>query len=174
MDWPVGVPAESLSEVARLCIQRAGISDGDTVVGTSLGGMVACEIAKCCRLSRLVLVSSATRPDEVSPILRLLHPLIEYTPVQFLQAVSSKLPWELCQMFSEVDPAFLRNMCRAIFDWEGLEHSGPALFRIHGMLDAVIPPPGNANVLIPGGHLISITHAEECVTALQSVLQPAG
>ena len=162
---------ERLKEVAWDCVPKTGITHGDTVVGTSLGGMVACEIAKCCQYSSFVLLSSATHPDEVSALLRLLHPLIQCTPLKFLQECSSKMPWELCRMFSEVDPVFLRNMGGAFFRWDGLQETGPVPFRIHGMLDGVIPPPENTKVLIPRGHLVATTHAEECVKALQSFLQ---
>ena len=37
---------ESLAEVARSMCDSCAIRDGDVLVGTSLGGMVACEITK--------------------------------------------------------------------------------------------------------------------------------
>lgn len=45
VDWPVYRGERTIREVARRVVEEQGIKDGDTVIGASLGGMVACEIA---------------------------------------------------------------------------------------------------------------------------------
>jgi pimeloyl-ACP methyl ester carboxylesterase len=58
-----------------------------------------------------------------------------------------------------------------IFEWEGLGAGDVPCFRLHGRRDLIIPPPAEVDLLIKGGHLISITHAEECVAFIRSNLQ---
>ncbi len=173
LDWPRGVQADSITGVAARVAQDASISDGAILVGSSLGGIVACEIAKIRRLERLFLVGSARRKEEVSSLLRFLHPLIDLTPITFVQRACSKLPSEVCSMFSSSEPAFIRGMCRAIFHWEGLPDGWVDVRRIHGRHDHVIPPPSDGEILLDGGHLIAMSHAEECVRAIEEATSGA-
>jgi hypothetical protein len=66
-------------------------------------------------------------------------------------------------MFAGSEASFVRAMCAAIFEWEGLGASATKVCRIHGKHDLVIPPPPSADLLLDGGHVISISHAWECV-----------
>jgi hypothetical protein len=59
-------------------------------------------------------------------------------------------------------------MCSAIFQWNGLGVTSTKVFRIHGKHDLVIPPPKQADLLLDGGHLVSMTHAEECVAFIKA------
>ena len=170
LDWPNNSSADSIPTIAKETIEGAKISDGDILIGSSLGGIVACEIAKIRKIKRLFLVGSAVHQDEVNGLLRLLHPLIDLAPLSFLQVASGKLPSDLCNMFSKADAPFIRNMCRAIFNWEGLPPNTVPLHRIHGRFDLVIPPPKHAT-FINGGHLIAMTHAENCVHFVESFIQ---
>ena len=55
------------------------------------------------------------------------------------------------------------SMCKAIFQWQGLEPVSVPVFRIHGRKDLVIPPPPKVDLLLDGGHLVSMSHARECI-----------
>jgi hypothetical protein len=44
-------------------------------------------------------------------------------------------------MFTEAEATFIRTMCRAIFDWDGLGDEHVNFLRIHGKMDQVIPLP---------------------------------
>lgn len=170
LDWPAYRGEESLEAMAASVVKAARIPDGAIVIGSSLGGMVACEIARLRRLSGLVLLGSAVQPREVSRLLRVLHPLADFTPFEFLQAASGKLPHELTQMFARSEAPFIRTMCRAIFRWSGLSATDPKPLRIHGSHDHIIPPPHNPDLLLDAGHLIAMTHARECVDYLRKWL----
>ncbi len=167
-DWVPCQGEKSLAEVAQaMCIARE-IRDGDVLIGSSLGGMVACEITKIRNIPRLYLVGSAIRKDEVSRLLAALHPVARVVPFDWLRLSAGKIPNELAQMFATVDPAFVQAMCSAIFEWGGLGPSGTKIFRIHGKRDLVIPPPEKVDLLLDGGHLISISHAEDCVQFIRA------
>lgn len=161
-DWPTFAGEKTLSDMAQSVCAACGINDGDDLVGASLGGMVACEITKIRRISRLFLVGSALRKEEVSGILSRVHPLAQFAPIGWLQFSADKIPCELTQMFAKSDASFIRAMCAAIFDWGGLGLTTTKVIRIHGRRDLVISPPPQVDLLLDGGHLIAMTHAEEC------------
>jgi pimeloyl-ACP methyl ester carboxylesterase len=170
VEWPVCRGECTLDEIAKRIVGEYNITDGAIVVGSSLGGMVACEIAKMREPERLVLVGSAIHKEEVNTLLRLMSPLIDLAPITFIQRLAGKVPAELTQMFERSEPAFIRAMCRAIFSWQGLAAAKVKPLRIHGRRDRVIPPPAEVDYLIDGGHLIAMTHAEECVAHLGAAL----
>jgi len=161
-DWMHYTGEKSLNEIARSMCDAHNINDGDVLIGASLGGMVACEITKIRKISRLYLIGSAVRKEEISTLLAVLHPLAQVAPLDWLRISAGKIPMELTQMFTSIEPAFVRAMCTAIFKWEGLGKSTTKVLRLHGKHDFVIPPPKDVDLLIDGGHLISMTNAAEC------------
>src|SRR5262245_6802379 len=163
LDWVRHSGEHSLAEVAGSMCEAFGIRDGDTLIGASLGGMVACEITKIRKISGLYLIGSAIGKHEVNQLLGALHPLVRIAPIDWVRFSAGKIPAELSQMFAEIEPSFVRAMCFAIFKWEGLGVHKTKVFRIHGKYDLVIPPPEQVDLLINGGHLISISHAKECM-----------
>lgn len=173
IDWPPYAGETTLAEIASRVITHYAIpADTDAVViGTSLGGMVACEIANQLRLRRLILIGSATHPSEINPLLTALQPLARFAPVNALQWSVPAVPGELGAMFSRVQPDFLRASIRAVFQWPGISPSLPPPLRIHGRRDLVIPPPPAPDLLLDGGHLIAMTHARECCDFITASLQ---
>ena len=161
-DWPPYNGEQTLAEIARHACDALEIQDGDVLVGASLGGMVACEAAKIRKLRALFLVGSATSKDEVSQFLAILHPLANLAPIEWLQFSAGKIPGDLAQMFANADGSFVRSMCGAVFKWNGLGPVSVPHYRIHGRRDLIIPPPARTDLLLDGGHLISVTHATEC------------
>jgi pimeloyl-ACP methyl ester carboxylesterase len=162
-DWPRYRGEKTLAEVAKSVCNEFGIRDGDSLVGVSLGGMVACEITKLVQMRSLFLVASATNKTEMNDVLATLHPLAEVAPIAAIQFLAGKTRHELAVMFQQSDPEFVRAMCRAVFAWDGFGTDSVACFRIHGRHDLVIPPPRKTDLLLDGGHLISMTHAQQCV-----------
>lgn len=162
-DWRNAKRAHILPELAAAVAADWQIQDGDTLVGCSLGGMVACEVTKLRKIPRLFLVGSAIQKDEINTWLAALHPFIDLAPIDWLRLSASKVPGELASMFAESDPEFVRAMCKAIFQWDGQVGTRTKVFRLHGRHDLVIPPPRQADLLLEGGHLVAMTHALECV-----------
>ncbi len=167
-DWPPHRGERTLGEVAANLCRAYGIEDGDIVVGASLGGMVACEIAKIRRLEGLYLVGSATHREEISRLLAALHPLADLAPIDWLQACAGRIPSEFAQMFAKAEASFMRQMVKAIFAWPGSGNVPVRPRRLHGRHDLVIPPPPEVDLLLAGGHLISITHSRACVDYIRS------
>lgn len=172
-DWPRWQGELTVAEMAERLIEEHGIEDGDVLVGSSLGGMVAGEIARLRRIEGLALIGSAVKKEEISKILAILHPLIDLSPISFIKALSGKLPRDLAAVFADSDPDMIRAMSKAVFQWEGAEPSA-RVFRIHGSRDLVIPPPDQVDLLIKGGHMLAMSHAEECVLGLKDYLGAAA
>jgi len=162
-DWGQSGDVRSIRQLAEVTVAAGGIADGDVLVGSSLGGMVACEITKLRQIPRLFLIGSAVRKEEVNPLWAEFHSLVEKVPLDWVRASARKLPGELAAMFAAADPEFVRAMCLAIFQWDGLGATDTQVFRVHGRSDMVIPPPEHVDLLLNGGHLIALTHARECV-----------
>lgn len=169
-DWIRHSGEQSIADVATSMADSCGIREGDVIVGSSLGGMVACEIARIRNISNLFLIGSAVDKSEVNRLLAAMAPLAQYAPINWVRASVGKIPGEFAQMFAGIEPSFIRAMCPAIFAWEGLRETQARVLRIHGSHDIVIPPPEDPDLSLEGGHLISITHARECVEFVRSNL----
>jgi pimeloyl-ACP methyl ester carboxylesterase len=163
VDWLDYRGETTIEAVANRLIEGLGIKKGDYLIGTSLGGIVACEIANLLPLEGLALVASAKTKREISSVLQVLHPLASLTPFDFIQQVAGKIPSDLTQMFQDGHPQFIRAMCHAIFEWGGLNERRIMPLRIHGRHDRLIPQPEDVQHYVEGGHLIVMTHAQECI-----------
>lgn len=170
IDWPEYFAEQTLSEVAAKIISCYPIDRDSWLVGSSLGGMVACEITKQVQVRGLFLIGSARSAGEINALLRLLSPLIDLAPLAFVQQLAGNAPTDLMQMFKDSDPAFIRAMCHAIIRWDGLPHTATPLHRIHGRNDLVIPLPEKIDRVLDGGHLIAMTHAADCVDYVQRIV----
>jgi pimeloyl-ACP methyl ester carboxylesterase len=88
--------------------------------------------------------------------------LAKVAPLTWLQFSAGKFPGEMADMFVRSDPEFIRAMCLAIFEWEGLGETSTRVLGLHGRFDHVIPPPANPDLLLNGGHVIAMSHPREC------------
>jgi pimeloyl-ACP methyl ester carboxylesterase len=174
LDWPVHRGESTIKAIAERVITEAEISNGDVVIGSSLGGIVGCEIANRLSLKALVLIGSAKNKEEISSLLALLHPLSHLAPLEFIQMVAGKYPSELTQMFKQSQASFIRAMCTAIFDWPGLKENRTKPLRIHGTHDHVISKPAHIDLALDGSHLLAMTHPDECVEFIKTTFRFAS
>ena len=168
VEWPPCKKENSIEKISRRVVEEAGIKDGAILVGSSLGGIVASEIARLRNPRHLFLVGGAKRKEEINDFLALIHPLADLLPIEFIQRVAGKIPNEVTKMFNRSQAEFIRAMCKAIFEWPGLDDAVLKPARIHGRFDRVIPVPPDADKIVDGGHLIAMTHAQECVDFITS------
>jgi pimeloyl-ACP methyl ester carboxylesterase len=166
-DWQPSSGEQSIAELAATMVRTRGIKEGDILIGSSLGGMVACEICKLLEIRELYLVGSARRQSEVNGLLSVMLPLARVAPIDWLKYSASLLPHDLMRMFAHAETTFIRSMCSAISRWEGLGETKTKIYRLHGSRDMVILPPPQVDLLLEGGHLIAMTHAEECATFIR-------
>ncbi|HAL73416.1 MAG TPA: hypothetical protein DCP71_16775 [Verrucomicrobiales bacterium] len=135
----------SFDEYAAFLIRRQGIQPGDSLVGVSLGGMLACEISKQVHIAKLTLISSCTQRQH-------LHPLLSR-----LAFLGPFVPWGL------------RWACSCAADWSGLEGHEDVV-SIHGDRDPVFPIHRQRvhHTIVGGDHLMVISRQAEILPLLMA------
>jgi pimeloyl-ACP methyl ester carboxylesterase len=169
IDWPEYHGEKTIAQIAERLISEHCICSSDSIIGSSLGGIAALEIHAMLNLRRVVLLGGAVCPTEINPLLIALAPLAKITPLRLIKHLAGKSDALLSTMYAEVDADFVRAMCLAISSWDGYAGSTRAISRIHGQRDRVIRCPKDATIVPNAGHLIAMTHAEECIAILSGV-----
>lgn len=163
----------SFAEYAQLFIHEHGIQAGDSLIGVSLGGMLACEISKWLPIQKLTLISSCTKSQHLHPLLMRLSFLGPILPWDLIRRVAIPVPGLseerrlAVEMFRESDPVFVRWACSHAAGWDGLKSSAD-LFSIHGDHDPVFPVERQTvhHVIHGGDHLMVISRQAEILPLL--------
>lgn len=175
INWPSYKNETSVSQMAQRIIKENKITPNSNIGGTSFGGIVASEISKLIPTNKLLLISSTNTPNNVNSLLKTLSNFAKYAPVKFIQFIIGKNgePNEniIMEMFAKSDREFIKNMCRAIFKWSGVDTTNLNVFAIHGAHDKVINAPENNVTIINGGHLIAVTHPKEIASFIQKTIR---
>src|SRR5206468_9562435 len=100
VEWPTYNGEDSIAAIAKRITTEEKIRAGDVLIGSSLGGIVACEMGKITQVGSLVLVGGAKKKEEISGFLSMIHPLVDLTPLSFIQRLAGKVPSDIAQMFS--------------------------------------------------------------------------
>ncbi len=165
------------------------ISDGDdlVIIGASMGGAVAQELARHIKARSIILVGSLRSSKELRPLIRNFGrsiakklPIWLYrfsiTLVPFVMRRLSAIPpneVELCTlMYKDLSKHFFREGSRMLSEWEGCTTEIPT-FRIHGANDHIIPfrRTSQIDLVIPEGkHLICLSHPEIVNRAINEFL----
>ncbi|MEW6251909.1 MAG: alpha/beta hydrolase [Planctomycetota bacterium] len=182
--WPAHVPGETLRDYA----QRAAAAitpllpagGGYHLGGCSFGGMVALEAVAHLPVPprAIFLIASARSGQAIAPHLRYFVKFASILPERAFAAGQALTPlfmqkfgrlspeqadW-FAAILAGVDAGFVRWGIAAITDWEGCELPPDVpVHTIHGSDDELIPcKQVRPDVVIQGGgHLISVTHADE-------------
>ena len=170
LNWPEYRGEKTYANVARRVINDNDIRADDVVGGSSLGGMVALEIAQLLNPRSVVLLGSTANRKEVQPMLSLLSPLASAAPVAIIQALVGKHRSLVSSMFADADPEFIRAMCAYLPSWDGYHGPAEKIFRLHGKKDHVIPcPTSGCEIVEEAGHLLAITHPAETAAFMERV-----
>jgi pimeloyl-ACP methyl ester carboxylesterase len=170
IDWPAYGGETTYKEIAQKIIDENNIHAGDVIGGSSLGGMVALEIARSIQPAAVILIGSAMNKREVNSLLMMLSPLAAVTPIAFVQLLAGKQSNLVSAMFAESNPDFIRAMCSHLPSWSGYHGERTRIFRIHGARDHIIPAPSTrCDVVRDAGHLLAITHPREVADFLKRI-----
>lgn len=176
LEWPRMHEGSDLRAYAEALARQVDTSVPHALVGVSMGGMVAQEMAAITRPVRTIIISSWKGPHEMPPPLRLLrgtHPERLLTPA----FVRTSLPLMRWQMGAETEAdkdlldAFLagtplqqiRVQIAAVMEWEGPARPVEGLVHIHGSADRLMPIWFVKDVIRVegGGHFMVSDRAEE-------------
>ena len=169
VDWPAYQGETSFHNVAQRIIDEQKLTPADTIGGSSLGGMVALEIAHILDSPLCLLLGSARNKTEINGILLSLSKISHLTPIHFSQLIASS-SGQVGAMFAQSHPEFIRAMCHHLSKWEAPTCPYTNIVRIHGSKDRIIPPPQDYLAIDQGGHLIALSHAAECCALVSNCL----
>ncbi len=184
ISWIDPHPSDTLADYAQKLIEHYSIEAGSVVVGNSLGGMLAMEIAKKLELNKVLLISSIKTKSE-APKSHLWYrwiPLYKILPaglfprlgvfVKFAFGKMNKVDQSLVvDMLEKTPPQFAKWALGAILHWNN--QIIPAnVFHIHGNRDMVFPYQRlkDARILKGGTHIMILNRAKEINVWLKSLL----
>ncbi|HMN04939.1 MAG TPA: alpha/beta hydrolase [Flavobacteriales bacterium] len=182
LEWPPFPKGCTLPGIAQAMAKGVDASQPHVLVGVSMGGMVAQELALLTRPRKVVLISSFTGPAEWPLHARLTKRFHLWNTVNhftmwltwpFKNVLGSRprdidrLLWDMAK---DQTAGKIRRGLKAIMHWKGSAWKGP-LARIHGDNDHVIPLKFPVDHVIPGGeHIMVLTRAQEVSKCLMSAV----
>jgi pimeloyl-ACP methyl ester carboxylesterase len=184
--WTAPHKKEKLADYALRLASQIDISTPFILVGLSMGGMMAAEIAKKFPPICTILISSIPVAAQLPPYYRWagrLHAtnLISPSLMKVLKAAArfkQALTWRpspasqlTCDMLQEVDNDFLRWSMIAVLEWSNSRPPHP-LHHIHGTKDRTLPIRFThpTHVVPKAGHILVMSHPEAVNTFLEEVL----
>jgi len=141
----------SMKDFALALSEQIDTSRSFILIGVSLGGMLATEMADFLNPEKIILISSAKNRGELPPRYRFQKklPVYRWVPkrvvkfgAQILQPIvepaSLKDRDAFREMLNAKDPAFLKRTIDMIMQWDRVEYSSK-IVHIHGDNDHTIP-----------------------------------
>jgi len=184
VEWLEPETTDNLAYYAQKLIDYYQIPAQSIVIGNSLGGMIAIEIAKKIELDKVILISSIKTADEAPSYFRFfriskLHHLIpqkKITSLEFLiEYAFGGMSEEDQQLFKSMlrntSPTFMQWALDAILKWDN--HIIPKnVYHITGDKDRVFPYQRiKGAVIVKGGtHIMIFDKSKEINTWLKNIL----
>jgi pimeloyl-ACP methyl ester carboxylesterase len=185
VDWIEPHETDTLTTYAQKLIHQYYITPKSVVIGNSLGGMIAVEIAKIIPLEKVILISSIKTIDEEPryfsfyrsiPIYKLI-PGKAFTSMGFmLKPLLGKMneadAWLFTDMLKNSSPVFLKWAMRAALAWDN--KIIPAnLYHITGDSDRIFPYKRikDATIVKGGTHIMIFDKAKEINKLLKKILK---
>ena len=185
LDWITPVIGESLNKYAKRLAAGIDTSRPFSIVGLSMGGMIASAMTQFLEPHKTILISSVGCNAEFPPLLRFAratrvyklipgfvfrHPYLRIA--QWMFGTKTKNEKMLMRYFiSRLDPDFMKWAIGAILKWEDCERP-KSIFHIHGSTDKMLPAKyTKPDVVIKNGsHFMVWTRAGEVSRILAQAL----
>lgn len=184
IEWTPPDENDSLSSYAEKILQQVPLGEPFVLIGVSLGGMLAVEMAKIRKPEKVILISSAKTRSELPTYLRWLsktkiHRLYPTTWLTeafiLIRPFFGKMPpreYELFKdMFKNVGEEFIDWAKVAVMEWQN-EEVPDNLYHIHGTADRILPIKyiKNCTPVQGGSHYMIITKSGEVSRLVQEFL----
>ena len=183
LKFPVPEKNELLPDYAKRIAKQIDTTRSFSIVGVSMGGMIAIEMSKFLKPDKIVIISSAKGRDELPMRYRFMShvPLYKIFPGTMLKGLaniarpivepeSKKNTPVFKAMIDAKDPKFMERSIHMIVNWKNTEK--PAnLVHIHGTKDRTLPARNikNAVKVKGGGHMVTLVRAEEISAMLNQI-----
>ncbi|HEV7621349.1 MAG TPA: alpha/beta hydrolase [Flavisolibacter sp.] len=184
LDWIKPKRDESIDEYSKRLMENISAEEKFVIVGLSMGGIVATEIANIYKPIATIILGSVSTSDQLPPYYKWLNRLKvnKMIPGNFYKwaaALKHRFSNEnkedkdiIIKMIRQADPDFIYWGINAVPKWNNLVKPNP-LFHIHGTRDEVFPINFTrpTHVIKKGGHLLAISHPEEINSILKEILK---
>ncbi|GGH05364.1 alpha/beta hydrolase [Mucilaginibacter phyllosphaerae] len=186
VNWLIPDVSDTLSDYAQSLIDQFYIKDNSIVIGVSLGGMLAVEIAKRVKLAKVILISSIKADSEAPWYFKLFRGLPVYRAIPgklitylgfLVKPMFGSMSAEDLALFKSMlrnsSPVFLKWAMRAVLYWKN-DAEVSNLYHIIGDKDLVFPYQNikNPTAVIKGGtHIMVFDRADEINVLLAGILK---
>ncbi|RYY36929.1 MAG: alpha/beta hydrolase [Sphingobacteriaceae bacterium] len=175
---------DTLETYAQKIINQFNIQTGDIVIGNSMGGIVAVEIAKKIQVKKAIIISSIKTDSESPLYFRFFRrfPVFQRIPGKWFSSfdfllkpifgkVSNRNVMLFNDMLKNTPPAFIKWAMRAILSWHN-DIVPPNVYHITGDSDFIFPYKRikGAQIVKGGTHLMIFTKAKELNRLLGDIL----
>lgn len=183
--WIEPHPRESFAEYGRRIADTICSPRPFYLVGVSLGGMIALEVARHVDPLAVILISSCRSCAELPWWSRAGRFIARAVPASLQKWVNVRTPaaaWALgaCtpaqgmlarDMIRDTPATFLKWGLLEALCWPGPGELRMPVYRVHGARDRTIPCPGTSvdHVIAGGGHLINLTHSDRVNAFIESI-----
>ncbi|MFV0592443.1 MAG: YqiA/YcfP family alpha/beta fold hydrolase [Draconibacterium sp.] len=176
---------ETMQGFARKLSAQIDTTQSYSIIGVSLGGMLATEMADFLHPEKVVIISSAKNRKEFPfryrfqktiPIYKVVPARIDKMGAQILQPFvepdRAKEKETFKAMLHDKDPMFLKRTIQMILKWNRLEYN-PKIIHIHGDNDHTIPARNvTCDFLVEdGSHMMVLTQSELISDILNYILR---
>jgi len=184
VDYHTPVKGTTMTEYAWSLLNQIDTTEPFILIGTSLGGMLATEMADVSCPDHVIIIASAKTVEELParyrsqkhfPIQKIVGPnLIKWSTwiLQPLVEPDSKKELDFYRnMLQEKDPLFMKRAIDMILGWERTTCDS-TIFHIHGDKDKTLPLRNiHANVVVEGGsHMMTRANTKEIEAIIESTL----
>ncbi len=176
IEYSIPEKGETMTTYAERLSSQIDPTKKFSIVGVSLGGMLAIEMSKIMQPEEIVLIASAKTKNEIPSLYKFfnkipIHRLLGGRFYKFwtillqpLYEPMSKEDQKLWRsMMKRKDPKFMKRAVRCIIEWDNENYEGIKLLHIHGTKDKTLPIKNiHKPVIIENGtHVMTLTNGKE-------------
>lgn len=184
LHWMMPEKEETLEEYAFRFSQKIDTTGSYSIMGLSLGGMIACEMSNYLDPENIIIISSAAGRSELPLRYRMMKNFQIYRifSPQFYKAMtkSAQVVYEpdrmkeaetFNAMIKDKNPVFIKRAIHMIVNWQGEYEQNGNIIHIHGTKDHTIPIRNVCSDLIveKGSHMMVLTNPEPVHNLLLSL-----
>lgn len=184
IDYPVPDSGATMTSYSKILASQIDTTESFVLVGTSIGGMFAVEMADFLEPTKVFIIASAKTRNELPPRYKFqrtvpIHKLVSDNVIRkgtrILQPIvepDSKCDQNVYQaMLDDKDSMFMKRAVEMILLWDRTDYSDRVV-HIHGDKDHTLPLRCvEANYIISGGsHMMTYTRAMEIQDLIESEL----
>ncbi len=187
LSYTAQIHGESLRDYALRMAKNIDTSQSFALLGLSMGGMIAVEIAKEYKPETLILLSSAATASELPARYKFMGKwnLQNIAPISVMKNASilKKFFYRyekadrdiLIKAIRKTEPTFIRWGMQAILDWKN-DSQPENYFHIHGTSDNVLPIKNThtTHVVEGGNHFMVLDRAADINIILEKILTSNG